>query len=258
MSCATNMGSSPTLAGGRQPAGITWTLDISSRRLLWSLIGTVAMLAVLSTIGQIAKHLFGHTQLKGFVPLFYLDEEASVPTWYSSAALMLAALLLAVIAAATHAVRNRFQLGWLALAFTFVLLSVDEVAMLHEYPIEPLRAGLGTGGLLYYTWVVPGAALVALFGLTFWQFLRHLPAATRRQMYLAAALFVGGAIGVEMISGQWADVYGENNLVYALIVTVEEVCEMLGVVVFIHALIQYMNRHLPAIRILLPTGRIVQ
>ena len=57
----------------------------------------------------------------------------------------------------------------------------------------------------------------------------------------AAAVFVGGAIGVEMISGYQADLAGERNLTYALIISVEELCEMLGVVIFIHALMTYLQ-----------------
>ena len=208
------------------------------RRLL---VAVVLVMICLSLVGQVSKHFLGHDKLKGFVPAFYVDYESNVPTWYSAFQLALAAGLLALVAAVKTARRAPFRRHWGALALVFFLLSMDEVAMIHEYPIEPLRRALGAGGLLYYTWVIPGAVFVAFVGLCFWRFLRQLPPGTRNGFLLAGAVFVGGAIGVEMLSGLVADLYGEENFTYAMIITVEELFEMLGVVIFIHAIWKYLS-----------------
>jgi hypothetical protein len=222
-----------------QRAAISLVLP-SARTVRGVLFGIILMLTALSLAGQFSAYVLGHPRLKGFVPLFYADAESSVPTWYSSMALLLAALLLAVIAAVKFPDRDRYRYHWLGLALLFVGLSADEVAMFHEYPIDPLREALNAGGALYYTWVIPGFAFVSLLGLALVGFLRHLPAATRQEMILAAALFVGGALGVEMLSGIQADRQGEQNLTYALIISIEELLEMLGVAVFIGALLGHL------------------
>lgn len=223
--------------------------DPDRNRLTRWLLVAVATLVALSTAGQVLKHVYGHTQLKGFVPAFYLDNESSVPTWYSSVGLLLAALLLAAIFVVRFLQGDRFRWHWGGLGVLFALLSIDEVAMFHEYPIDPLREALHADGLLYYTWVIPGAAFVGLIGLGFARFLLHLPARTRNGFLLAGVVFVGGAIGVEMLSGRQASRSGEENLSYALIITAEESCEMLGVVLFIHALTGYMASHGVDVRI---------
>ena len=98
-----------------------------------------------------------------------------------------------------------------------------------------MRAAWDLRGPLYYGWVIPGAAAVLLIGCTYARFLKHLPARTRRTMFWAAAVFLGGSLGVEMVSAWWADVHGEANLTYALIITAEEFGEMLGVVILVEA-----------------------
>ena len=201
----------------------------------------VLILIGLSLAGQSSKYLLGHGMLKGFVPAFYIDMESSVPTWYSSAALAMAGGLFALIAIAKFHAGDRYRWHWAVSSSLFVLLSIDEVAMIHELPIDPLRERFDAGGLLYYTWVVPGAALVGLVGLCYLRFALSLPRRTRWLLVLAGTLFVGGAIGVEMLSGAQADAFGEENFDYALIVTLEEFLEMLGVVVLIRCLLEYIQ-----------------
>jgi hypothetical protein len=219
------------------------------RHLSDALLTVVAVLIGLSLAGQCAKHLFGHTMLKGFVPAFYVDMESSVPTWYSSMALAMAGLLLTLIAAAKFKAGDSYRWHWATLGILFVLLSVDEIAMIHELPIEPLRDQFDAGGLLYYTWVIPGAALVGLVGLCYLRFAMSLPRRTQLQLALAGILFVGGAIGVEMLSGAQADLIGEENFDYAMIVTLEEFLEMLGVVVLIRCLLEYIQANLRRIEL---------
>jgi hypothetical protein len=225
-----------------------------ARRISDALLIIVSILIGLSLVGQVAKHVYGHTMLKGFVPTFYVDYESSAPTWYSSAALGLAAALLAFIAAAKFQLHARYRWHWAALSVLFFLLSLDEIAMIHELPIEPLRERWNAGGVLYYAWVVPGAACVAVVGLAFLPFFLGLPGRTQAGFLLAACMFVGGAIGVEMLSGVQADALGEENLDYALIVTLEEFLEMLGIVALIRTLLEYAESSLGGLQLRLPAA----
>jgi hypothetical protein len=76
-----------------------------------------------------------------------------------------------------------------------------------------------------------------------------LPAQTRRAFVLAGAIYIGGALGMEMIDGLYASLYGEKNLTYAFLTTIEETLEMLGIVVFLHTLLTYLKRYVTTIRI---------
>ncbi|MCZ0904903.1 hypothetical protein ON021_33910, partial [Microcoleus sp. HI-ES] len=103
------------------------------------------------------------------------------------------------------------------------------------------------GGIFYFVWVIPGAIFVAVTALAYLKFLRHLPRKTRDFFLLAGSIYVGGALGMEMVGGYYADAVGQRNLIYGLMVCVEEILEMVGVIVFIYALLSYIGSHLETI-----------
>jgi hypothetical protein len=213
------------------------------------LLGIVCTLLVLSIIGQFVKFTTGHDELFGLIPMLYVDFEANLPTWYSSMALLLASLILTMIGLLKRSQHDRFTRHWLGLAGIFLLLSIDEVASIHECAIEPLRTAMGATGMLYFTWVIPGSAFVLVLGLMLLRFLIHLPTRTRALYFCAGVVFVGGAIGVEMISAVQSYAHGEENLAYSLIITLEEAMEMLGVVIFIHASLEYLVRLVRSVQV---------
>jgi len=99
--------------------------------------------------------------------------------------------------------------------------------------------GDGDLGIFYFAWVIPGIALVLVLGLFFLRFLLSLPATTRRRFLIAATLYLGGALGVELIGGQYAELHGFESFTYSMIATVEESLEMAGLILFIRALLKY-------------------
>jgi hypothetical protein len=205
-------------------------------------LGAVAFLLVLASIaGQFSKLVLGHDYLKGLVPLFYLDAEQNNPTYFSVLLMLFAALLLAVIAVLNGKQRIPHVSKWAILSFGFLLMAYDEAFQIHEMLISPVRTLIGNSnlGIFYFAWVIPGIALVLVLGLSFVSFLLHLPATTRFRFLMAGTLYIGGAIGVELIGGRHAELYGHENWTYTMIVTVEESLEMAGLIVFIWALLNY-------------------
>ena len=45
-------------------------------------------------------------------------------------------------------------------------------------------------------------------------------------------LFVGGAVGVEIISAREADIHGSESVYYSVLYTIEELFEMIGIAIF--------------------------
>jgi hypothetical protein len=129
------------------------------------------------------------------------------------------------------------------------LLSLDETAQLHELSIAPLRERFHTTGFLYYAWIVPAGICVGIFASAYVGFLAKLPRPTARLIVLAGVLYVGGALGVESVSGKQASLYGEYSAGYHAIITIEELLEMSGLIVFIYALLDYMGRQFPALQL---------
>jgi hypothetical protein len=228
-----------------QPDEIEFAVDPS--QVLRVLLSVTGLLVALSTATQAIVYYLPDFPLRDpTARLFYVDAEQSLPTLYSTMLLFVGALMSGFIARG-HRRSGRPYVGhWGALSLVFSLLALDEFAALHEQTGEPVQEMLGIeGGPLWFAWVVPGALAVALFGIAFVRFLGHLPSATRHRLTAAGILFVGGAIGVELVGGSYVAVHGKLDFTYVLIATVEESLEMLGSAVLIYALLAYVRVRLP-------------
>ncbi|NJK66147.1 MAG: hypothetical protein HC789_02980 [Microcoleus sp. CSU_2_2] len=212
------------------------------------LLRVVACLVVISLLTQMTLYFLpGYPSRDYFAKAFSLDAERNVPTVYSVLALLFSSILLAAIAHAKNLDSSRYKHHWKILSFIFLYLSLDEAAQFHEQFIYPMRRLLNATGFLYFTWVVPIGFLVAIFLLSYTKFLFHLPIATRKLFVAACIFYIGGAIGMEMLGGNKAYHEGTQTIPYVIISTIEESLEMLGIVVFIHALMSYINTYLGGI-----------
>lgn len=203
-------------------------------------LGAVWLLLVLVSLGgQVARSVLGDSYR--LPPIFNVDREQNVPTYFTVLLMLLAALLLGVIAVLQRKQRAPHVSKWAILSFGFVLMAYDEAFQVHETLNRPIRALMGDGnlGLFFFAWVIPGLAVVVILGLFFVRFLRYLPATTRRAFLMAATLYLGGAIGAELIGGRHVELHGLGNWTYRIIATIEETLEVAGLVVFIRALLKY-------------------
>lgn len=213
------------------------------------LCALVAALVVLDLIGFVFRFGLGHGRVLGFVPTFDLEQEANVPTYFSSFLLLAAAGLLAVIASWKNESGASFRRHWATLAIIFLCMSIDELAGLHEQLHTLLvEFDLRPGGWFHFAWVIPGLVFVALFGLTYFKFFLHLGRRFQRLFLGAGLTYVAGALGMEMISGRHVEVHG-YDVAAALMSTVEETLELIGIALFIYALLTYIDAHIPVIRV---------
>lgn len=224
--------------------------------------GIVRMLLLLSvslTLASAAANCYRYSlgatnYLSGtLIPLLDVVGESNLPTWYASSTLLLCALLLAAVAAIKKRDGARYISHWRALAVIFLYLSLDEAAQIHERTTPPLRELLNAWGVLYgflfWSWVVLFGALTLIFVLAYLRFLAHLPPKTRQLFLIAGALYAGGALGGEVVGGHYASLYGRDDPTVAIPSHVEELAEMLGVAIFIYALLSYIRSHIGEIRI---------
>lgn len=126
---------------------------------------------------------------KAVMRLFDVNIESNVPTWYSSALLLGCAVLAGLLAALARRAGSRDAGAWTGLAAVLALLSLDEIAVLHERLGGPAGGVLGDAarGPLRFAWVVPGVLLVLVAGIVLLGFVRRLPSPTRRLVVTAAA-----------------------------------------------------------------------
>jgi hypothetical protein len=206
-------------------------LDIRPERVRRVLFSVIAALTVAGLAAAYVPEAPSRV-LRTVRRFFDLDSEANIPVWWQTAQLLAASALLAVIARSSGSDAAR----WRILAVLFLAFSVDETSQLHEAVGNQLRRLLPTHGLLYCTWVIPGAAFVATVGISYWRFVWRLPALLRRRLLVAAAVYVGGALGVELFEGYVEERWGPGPLKAGLAI-LQETMEMFGIALFIHALL---------------------
>ena len=172
------------------------------------------------------------------IRLLNFDTEQNIPTMFSFLILGFSSILLLHIAKSNKKNNLDFK-TWLFLGFVFMFLAFDEALSLHEVLSSIMNKLFGLEGLLYYAWVIPYgiALLLSLIPLT--KFLFKLPVEISRLFFISGAIFVTGAIGLEMFEGNIRSSDASWNMNYNILYSIEETLEMLGISLFIYALLRY-------------------
>ncbi|MGH8495404.1 MAG: hypothetical protein ACREVN_04660 [Gammaproteobacteria bacterium] len=222
----------------------------------------IATLAVLSTLGGMALFFldlgqYGYT----VVQRFWLGSEGNIPTLFAAIIFLFAALLLGVIWRIKRRQGDRYALHWGLLALLFGYLGFDEGARIHELAGPVFVTFFGETALFTDTflgsrsWILAGSVVVLLIGAAYFKFLRNLPAKTRSLVLLAAAMFITAALGLEILGGIHERQHGQENIIYGLLVTTEEVLEMGAIALLIYALLVYLRPFMNTLRVSLVDGR---
>lgn len=204
---------------------------IDWRGVRHGLLYAVAFVAGLGLVAEIWNVRSHDAVIDALLPKLSLSYESNLPTWFSSS------LLLACAVAAAAIARDRLvgYRHWWFIGVLAAWMSLDEATELHEH----LGGHIGTSGVLYFDWVIPASIIVALLVVAFIPFIRRLHPATRNRLILAGAVYVGGALLMELPLGWWTERHGTDTLGYALIDWVEETMEMVGAVFAFTALLAH-------------------
>jgi hypothetical protein len=234
-------------------------IAIYAKTIVRAIVIAVLFITLASLAARFALYMWGEE--KFLQPLRILDvgEERSIPTWFNSILLLLCSILLAVVTVAKRRRNDRYSLHWGVLSIILLLLSLDEVASIHEaigQQSERLLhniTGFTPSGAIKFFWVVPGAIFAFIVLLAYLKFLANLPLSTRRLFLFAGALFVLGALGLEMLSAQVssssegiANFFGSAipQIMIGLQTCAEEMFEMLGLTAFVYALLAYISTYI--------------
>ena len=225
-------------------------LKLNPGKMVWICAVGMAALLLLHIIACLPMLLMGRSY-----PWIFLNlgGEQNLPTMFSTVLLLINAFLTGCIAWASKNER-RSMAYWVGLAFAFMAMGMDESFMFHERSMHIIREALQVSGWFYFAWVIPYAVLVLCFALVYCRFFFRLPVDTRKHIALAAVLYVGGAIGLEMLGGAWFSAHGKDVVYYLLLVTIEEMLEMAGGIAFIYAFSCYIDRHLPGLSLRITSG----
>lgn len=238
---AADVSASPDVGTTGRLRALAPVLSLDIPRYVRVHVACIVALVVLCLAGQFCHFVLHHDHLMGLVRDFDLDEEANVPTWFETITLALAAALLEVTARVRRSVRDGRWVHWRVLSSGFLFLSLDELASIHERLKLPFAMFRNVPKFWAFSWVVPGALIAALAFAFFLPWLRKLPTRTRNGLMLAGAVYVAGAVGMEAVGGITAMTVGMDTWTYVVAYTIEETMEMLGVLLLIVTMLEYLR-----------------
>lgn len=222
-------------------------VEITPRAYLFIAVPVVLLLAGMGALALYSTYVLGHGSVYGLVPMFLLDAEGNVPTFFSALNLILCSLLLMLVATFTARSGGRFVGSWVLLGIGAAFVGVDEAAQIHEL-LD--RNPQWTGGALRgedSPWVLVYGVVALAFAMATAGLFLHLPRRYQVLFALGAGMFVAGSIGLEIIGARELTGAGKTWF-YAVVNGTEEVLEMAAVTLVNASLLSYIqSRHGPLV-----------
>jgi hypothetical protein len=220
---------------------------LSPKRVTLVLSAVAIALALINVIREVYQQVLG-AELK-LSTVFIFGDKINVPTWYSSALMLLAALLLLTIAWSGKSRGNQYTLHWGLLASLLLFLSLDEVSSIHRrvyFLSQYLRVTN-----LQRIWVLLIILAFAGSVLLYRKFFAQLPRPIIIQFSITAILYWISFVVDKLDTRDYWNYYAMNGVMRTtrLWSTLDEVFELIGLIVFIHALLSYMSVNLKELRI---------
>jgi hypothetical protein len=220
----------------------TTIIKIHLRKVIAILVVTAFSLI---TLNCLTWYLDRHTDIPMdvWVRLFSVNREANLPTTFSIFLLVISTSLLAIIAIESKNHKEPFSAAWISLTIIFGYITIDEASALHEMTDPFLNQLLGSGpfGIFTHSWVWLPIFLIPLLVILFAKFYLQLPKFTRTWTGIAGFIYILGAAGMEMVGSSVIAVTSANHRYYFLAYTLEESLEMLGIILFIYALMAHLS-----------------
>lgn len=176
-----------------------------------------------------------------FVRMFDLDMEQNIPTLFSSALMLIAAFLFYLLSKSPKEIKKGSRRYWLGLSFIFTFLAFDESAKIHEKLGDYTEKFVEATGYLHYPWVISYSVLVLVLGFFYFKFFWRMESKVFWSFMGAAAIFLSGAIGFELLGANESSLHSTDTILYSIYYTIEESLEMFGVIYLISILLNLLG-----------------
>lgn len=170
-----------------------------------------------------------------------LDDESSVPTWFSQT--LLFTIGVGALTAAYLQKQKAKRRLWALIGTLGILLSIDEAASLHEFALQSLHNVFfldtsPTADKNAWVLIIP---IILIFALVLaWQSIRLLPKRTVAFFVLGGAVFVAGAVIIDILS---INVEANTFLYQGVMVGIEEFFELLGSIIVLFSIADYIETY---------------
>ncbi len=226
----------------------TFELTIDSQKIATSFFLFVCILTLINSIVLVFYFYLDDSNLYGLVRWFDFSLEYNIPSFYSSFALLLCAILLFLIYVSKKENYSNNSY-WLVLSVIFTFLSADEAFTIHENIGDLVESLFVTEGFFYFPWVIPYGIGLAIFILLFARFLIFLPRKFLVGFMGSGVIYIFGVMGLEMYGAREAQLHGTTTSTYCILYTFEEFFEMSGIVLFMYTLLCYVEQEIEYLQI---------
>jgi hypothetical protein len=189
----------------------------------------IANLAVIYSDNVLNNH-------QSFAWRFYFDKRQNFP-FYFSVSLQLLNLFL-IYRLMKHSSMNLQQVRfWTYLFIAFLIFTIDEAFYLHfrfKMMTFGTIASYDQASLSHYLWVIPYFVIFGFLMIMIFRYSSSIRTSIIVRIVIAAILFLTGAVVLEFVGTYYAVVKGKGDVVLQLIKTAESLCQMTGMIVFIH------------------------
>jgi hypothetical protein len=168
-----------------------------------------------------------------------MDDEASLPTWFSQM-LLLSIGISAFAAAFLHRQKGPKRI-WSIIGLVGVLMSIDEVAAIHELVLQIIHLavyGLVTPTTFSNAWLILLPFILLAGVLLLIQAIKYIPRKTIYILTLGAFVLLTGAVFIDILTNAHnANTFYEKGVMVAL----EETCELLGASIMLFGILDYLE-----------------
>lgn len=220
------------------------TITINTRLLIKIFLVTLLLLLFLNVF-VVALAYSGRYHGALMYELFHkfnFNTKHNIPSFFNTVLLLIASVILYYIYLVQ---KKRFvlQRRWFVLAILFLIMAIEENASVHIFlhSLLPRHSILLQTGLSVLLWAIPFGILVTILAVYFKRLVLSLPRRIAIGFAVSAAIYITGAIILDLVGSVVAHTMGSRSLIYTAVSTLEETLEMLGIVVFIHYLFSYIT-----------------
>jgi len=207
-----------------------------------SFLSFIAILLITLNIIMLVVYFYVDNPDKfNFIQMVDLDQEANLPTLFSSTILFISAFLFYLLSQKSKISQDTQHRYWLGLSIIFIFLAFDESATIHETIGDMTEQFVDTNGYLHYPWVISYSILIILLGFLYFRFFFNMEKKIFWKFVKAAIIFLTGAIGLELLGAKEASLHGSDTMLYCYYYTIEESLEMFGVIYLINLLLNLLK-----------------
>ncbi len=226
-------------------------ITLSPKKIVPALIVIAVVLATASVLRAVWESSPDFSDPYNLKWLFMVGQEGSFATWLTATMLLFCFLLLAIMTLAKRVERDIYARHWGGLAVLFMLLSLHETLSVQQRVVDYIAR---QSGIVYawYVWSIPFIIFLVVFLLLYRNFLSNLPSQARRWFIVSGTVYIAGLLVGKLIRSYYSDFHhltGQIDMTREVIRAFEEGMEIIGVALFIYALMAYMGAHMKPVQI---------